>query len=43
MIVGNSTLSLAFTDAGFSNNLHINKPVYYDTTEDYELLVGKAC
>lgn len=41
-IVDYSSLSLKFDKDNFENNLKINKPVFRDTTEDYELIVGKA-
>lgn len=41
-IVDYSSLSLVFDDGKFESNLKINRPVYQDTTEDYELVVGKT-
>ena len=41
-IVDYSSLSLNFENGNFQNNLIINKPVYKDTSEDYELIVGKT-
>ncbi len=41
-IVDYSLLSLSFEDGLFENNLKLNKPVFRDTTEDYELIVGKT-
>ncbi len=41
-IVDYSSLSLKFDKDNFDNNLKINKPVFRDTTEDYELIVGKT-
>lgn len=41
-IVDYSPLSLNFENENFENNLTVNKPVYKDTTEDYELIVGKT-
>ncbi len=42
MIVDNSPLSLQFDNGKFENNLQVNKPVFRDTIEDYELVVGKT-
>jgi len=41
-LVDYSSLGLNFDNGNFSNNLKLNKPVYRDTTEDYELVVGKT-
>src|ERR1041385_5355944 len=41
-IVDYSSLSLQFDNGNFETNLKFNKPVFRDTTEDYELVVGKA-
>ena len=41
-IIDYSNLSLVFDDGKFESNLKINKPVYRDTTEDYDLIVGKT-
>ena len=41
-IVDYSSLSLQFDDDLFYANLRITKPIYRDTTDDYELTVGKA-
>ncbi|CAN5661179.1 glycoside hydrolase family 97 protein [soil metagenome] len=41
-VIDYSTLSLVFDDGKFENNLKINKPVYRDTTEDYDLIIGKT-
>ncbi len=41
-IIDYSSLSLKFDTDNFENNLIINKPVFRDTTEDYELIVGKT-
>jgi len=41
-IVDYSSLSLKFNNGNFETNLKFNKPVFRDTTEDYELVVGKA-
>ena len=40
-IVDFSSLGLNFTDNNFNTNLTINKPVFRDTSEDYELVTGK--
>ncbi len=41
-IVDNSALSLNFENGNFENNLKVSNPVYRDTVEDYELVVGKS-
>src|SRR5438093_13078433 len=41
-IINYSNLSLVFDDGKFESDLKINKPVYRDTTEDYELVIGKT-
>ncbi|MDQ2720501.1 MAG: glycoside hydrolase family 97 protein [Bacteroidota bacterium] len=41
-IIDNSSLSLKFDKDNFQNNLKIDKTVYHDTTEDYDLIVGKT-
>lgn len=41
-IIGNSPLSLRFNDDNFGNNVTMKKPVFRDTTEDYNLVVGKT-
>ncbi len=41
-VIENSYLSLHFNDGKFEKNLKINTPVFSDTTEDYDLIVGKA-
>ncbi len=41
-IIDYSAISLLFDDGIFENNLTINKPVFRDTTEDYELVLGKT-
>jgi len=41
-IVDYSSLSLQFENGSFGANLKFNKPVFRDTTEDYELVVGKT-
>ena len=37
-----SPLSLNFNDGMFQKNLKLNKPVYKDTIEEYDLLLGKT-
>ena len=41
-LVDYSSLGLNFDNGNFNNNLKLNKPVYRDATEDYELVVGKT-
>lgn len=41
-IVDYSSLGLNFDNGNFQNNLKLNKPTYRDTTEDYDLVVGKT-
>ena len=41
-LVDYSALSLLFEKDSFANNIHINQPLYRDTTEDYDLIVGKT-
>ncbi len=41
-IVDHSSLSLQFDDDLFYANLLIGKPIYRDTTDNYELVVGKT-
>jgi alpha-glucosidase len=41
-IVDYSSLSLQFDNGNFKNNLKFNKPVFRDTIEKYELVVGKT-
>jgi alpha-glucosidase len=41
-IVDYSYLSLRFQNGNFENNIKFSEPVYRDTTEDYELVVGKT-
>lgn len=41
-IVDYSTLSLQFDSDNFDNNLKMHQPVFSDTTEDYDLAVGKT-
>jgi alpha-glucosidase len=42
LIVDKSFLSLLFKDGSFANNIKAGKPVYYDSTEDYDLITGKT-
>ena len=42
LLISYSTLSLHFNNGSFKNNLSIGKPRFIDTTERYELVVGKA-
>src|SRR5436190_9888010 len=42
VIVDKSFLSLEFKDASFAHNLKAGKPVYHDSTEDYNLIAGKT-
>lgn len=41
-LINPSRLGLQFEDAGFQNNLTLNKPLFRDTTEAYELITGKT-
>ena len=41
-LIENSLLSLRFSDGSFSKNITVGKPIYKDTTEEYNLLIGKA-
>jgi alpha-glucosidase len=41
-IVDKSFLGLEFKDGAFVNNLKAGKPVYHDSTEDYNLITGKT-
>src|SRR5438046_2772631 len=41
-IIDNSSLGLSFADGEFSEGLVALKAVYHDSTEDYELVVGKT-
>lgn len=41
-VINKSFLSLEFKDGSFSNNIKAGKPVYKDSTEDYELITGKT-
>lgn len=41
-IIDYSSLGLQFENDNFENNLKMNKPVFRDTTEDYDLVTGKT-
>ena len=41
-LIDNSFLGLQFDSDNFANNIKIGKPLYRDTTEDYNLVVGKT-
>jgi len=41
-IIENSSLSLKFSDGDFVNNLRLQKPIYGEDDEKYELVVGKT-
>lgn len=41
-VVEYSPLSLHFADEEFKNNLILNKPILKDTTDEYDLLLGKT-
>ena len=41
-IIDNSSLGLSFADGEFSEGLGALKAVYHDSTEDYDLVVGKT-
>jgi len=41
-LIDNSTLSLNFDNGNFGKNISIRKPVFKDTSEDYELIAGKT-
>lgn len=41
-VINNSTLELKFADSSVARNLRLLKPTYKDTTEEYDLLVGKT-
>src|ERR1044072_3015396 len=42
LIIDKSFLSLQFKDGVFSNNLKAGKAAFHDSTEDYNLIVGKT-
>ena len=41
-LIKNSPISLVFADGSFTKNVKTAKPVYKDTTEEYDLLTGKT-
>ena len=41
-VIDFSPLSLSFENGLFKDNLRLGRPTFRDTTEDYELVVGKA-
>ncbi|MEO8763063.1 MAG: glycoside hydrolase family 97 protein [Ginsengibacter sp.] len=41
-LIGYSSLGLAFDNNNFCANLIIHRPIYRDTTEEYELVTGKV-
>jgi alpha-glucosidase len=41
-LIDNSKIGLVFSDGAFENNITALKPVYKDSVEDYNLLVGKT-
>ena len=41
-LIGQSELSLRFDNGNFENDLTLQRPVYRDGTEQYELITGKA-
>ncbi|MEP6615702.1 MAG: glycoside hydrolase family 97 protein [Ginsengibacter sp.] len=41
-LIANASVSLHFEDVVFQNNVTYGKPVFRDTTEDYDLVVGKS-
>lgn len=41
-LIVNSSLGLQFANGSFKDNLALGKPVFTDTTEDYELVTGKV-
>ena len=42
VLVDYSTLGLLFVKDSFTQNIQLKKPVYRDTTEDYDLITGKT-
>ncbi len=42
VVIDKSELSLYFNNTSFENNVRTNKPVFKDSTEDYDLVVGKT-
>ena len=41
-IINDSKLGLDFADGSFENDLRMRKPIYNDSVEEYNLVVGKA-
>jgi alpha-glucosidase len=41
-LIDNSSLGLEFDSDNFANNIKMSKPFYRDTSEDYDLVVGKT-
>lgn len=41
-LINNSSLGLQFENDNFDNNLKMGIPIYRDTSEDYDLVVGKT-
>src|ERR1700750_207714 len=42
-IVNQSSVSLDLLETGeFKKNIKVGKPIFHDSTEDYELIVGKT-
>jgi alpha-glucosidase len=42
LLIDKSFLSFAFKDGDFEDDIKAGKPVYHDSTQDYELLIGKT-
>jgi len=42
LVINRSILSLKFSNSSFENDVKINKPLFKDGTEDYDLFVGKT-
>jgi alpha-glucosidase len=42
LVINKSFLSLAFKNGDFASDIKAGKPIYHDSTEDYELLIGKT-
>lgn len=42
LLIDKSPLSMQFENGPFKNNLSSGKPIFVDTTEQYELIVGKT-
>ena len=41
-LIENSIINLQFDDGELNKNIHSGRPVFRDTTEDYDLVVGKT-